>query len=71
MDRAIGPDRLSLGVEFLNRILEMTVDNYKVACLLELLNTKLSIDQKCSTEIMTAILIGNVYTATITYAWLQ
>ena len=30
-DQAVGPDRLSLGVEFLNRNLEMTVDDYKVA----------------------------------------
>ena len=39
-DRAMGPDRFSLGVEFLNCNLEMTVDNYKVEQLLELLNTE-------------------------------
>ena len=37
--RAVGPVCLSLGVEFLNKDLGMTVDDYKVARLLCLLNT--------------------------------
>ena len=40
IDRVVGPDCLSLGVEFLNHHLEMTVDDYKVQRLLELLNTE-------------------------------
>ena len=38
-DRAVGPIRDSLGVKFLNRNLEITVENYKVERLLELLNS--------------------------------
>ena len=30
-DQAVGPDWLSLGIEFLNRNLEMTANDYKVA----------------------------------------
>ena len=40
VDRAVGPDCLRLGVEFLNRNLDMTVNDYKVERLLELLTTK-------------------------------
>ena len=38
--RAVGPVCLCLGVEFLNKDLGMTVDDYKLARLLCLLNTK-------------------------------
>ena len=38
--RAVGPVCLSLGVEFFNKDLGMTVDNYKVERLLCLLNTE-------------------------------
>ena len=67
----MGPDRLSLGVEFLNRNLEMTVDNYKVARLLELLNTEWSSGCKCFTALAAAVLISNVYAATLTCTWLR
>ena len=40
VERAVGPVRLSLGVEFLNQELEMIVEDNKVECLLELLNTR-------------------------------
>ena len=63
---AVGPDILSLGVEFLNRHLEMTVDDYKVECLLELLNTEWSAGKKSFTVLTEAVLIGNVYAATLT-----
>ena len=71
VDRAVGPDRLSLGVEFLNRNLEMTVNNYKVECLLELLNIEWSSGRKSFTVLAAAVLIGNVYTATLTCTWLR
>ena len=70
-DRAVGPDRLSLGVEFLYHNLEMTVDNYKVAQLLELLNTEWSSGRKYFTALAAAVLTNNVYTATLTYTWLR
>ena len=44
--RAVGPVRLSLGVEFLNKDLGMTVNDYKVARLLYLLNTEWSRGRK-------------------------
>ena len=71
VDRAVRPERLSLGVKFLNRNSEMTVDDYEVAHLLELLNTEWSIGQKGFTTIMAAVFISNVYTAIITCTWLK
>ena len=47
VDRAVGPVRLSLGVEFLNKDLGMTIDDYKVERLLYLLNTKWSRGRRC------------------------
>ena len=44
--RAVGPVRLSLGVEFLNKNLGMTVNDYKVERLLCLLNIEWSRDRK-------------------------
>ena len=38
-DRQVGPIRDSLGVKFLNKHLETTVEDYKVERLLKLLNT--------------------------------
>ena len=70
-DQAVGPNRLSLSVEFLNRNLEMIVDNYKVARLLKLLNTEWSSGRKCFTALAAAVLIGNVYAATLTCTWLR
>ena len=70
-DRVVGPDRLSLGVEFLNCHLEMTVDDYKVKRLLGLLNTEWSSGRKSFTALAVAVLIGNVYAATLTYTWLR
>ena len=70
VDRAVGPDRLSLGVEFLNYNLEMTIDDYKVERLLELLNTEWSSGRKSFTVLAAAVLIGNVYAATLMYTWL-
>ena len=69
--RAVGPVRLSLGVEFLNKGLGMTVDDYKVARLLCLLNTELSTGRKCFQALPAAVLIGNVYAATLTCTWLR
>ena len=71
VDRAVGPEHLSLGFEFLNRNLEMTVDDYKVARLLELLNTEWSTDRKGFTTIIATVLISTVYVATITCTWLR
>ena len=39
VDRAVGPERLSLSIKFLNCNLETTVNDDKVARLLELLTT--------------------------------
>ena len=44
--RAVGPVRLSLGVEFLNKPLAMTIDDYKVERLQYLLNTEWSRGRK-------------------------
>ena len=68
--RAVGPVRLSLGVEFLNKDLGMTVDDYKVERLLCLLNTEWSRGRKSFQALPAAVLIGNVYAATLTCAWL-
>ena len=69
--RAVGPVRLSLGIEFLNRDLSMTVDDYKVARLLELLNTDYSRGGRSSQALLATVIIGNVYTATLTCSWLR
>ena len=70
-DRAVGPDCLSLGVKFLNCHLEMTINDYKVKRLLELLNTEWSSGRKDFTALAVAVLIGNVYAATSTSTWLR
>ena len=69
--RIVGPVCLSLGVEFLNTDLGMTVDGYKVARLLCLLNTKWSRGRKRFQALPAAVLIGNVFAATLTCAWLR
>ena len=71
VDRAVGPVRLSLGVEFLNKGLGMTVDDYKVEHLLCLLNTEWSRGRKCFQALPAAVLIGNVYAAILTCVWLR
>ena len=68
--RAVGPVCLSLGVEFLNKDLGMIVDDYKVARLLCLLNTEWSRGRKSFQALPAAVLIGNVFAATLTCAWL-
>ena len=68
--RAVGPVWLSLGVEFFNQDLGMTVDDYKVARFLELLNTDWSRDRRSFQALPAAVLIGNVYAATLTCSWL-
>ena len=70
VDRAVGPERLSLGVEFLNYNLEMTVVDYKISRLLELLNTEWSTGCKGCTAITDTVLIGKMYAATIICTWL-
>ena len=70
-DCAVGPIRDSLGVRFLNRHLEMTVEDYKVARLLELLNSSWLGGINSFTALMAAVLIGNVYAVTQTCAWLN
>ena len=69
--QAVGPVRLGLGVEFLDKDLGMTVDNYKVARLLCLLNTEWSRGRKRFQALPAAVLIGNVFAATLTCAWLR
>ena len=64
IDRTVGPIRDSLGFRFLNRHLEMTIKDYKVARLLELLNSAWLGDIKGFTALMAAVLIGNMYTVT-------
>ena len=70
-DRAVGPIRDSLGVQFLNRKLEITVEDYKVEWLLELLNSAWLGNIKGSTALVAAVLIGNIYAVTLTCAWLN
>ena len=70
-DRAVGPIRDSLGVQFLNRHLEITVEDYKVERLLELLNSAWLGDIKGFTALQAAVLIGNIYAVTLTCAWLN
>ena len=60
MDSAVGPERLSLSVEFLNCSLEMIINTYKVAHLLKLFKTKWDSDRKGFTTIKVAVLMGNV-----------
>ena len=72
VDRAVGPDCLSLDVEFLNRHLEMTVDDYKVERFLELLDTEWNAGRKNFAVFIAAVIIGNVYTAAaLTCTWLR
>ena len=70
-DRVVGPIRDSLGVRFLNRKLEITVEENKVERLLELLNSAWLGDIKGFTALVAAILIGNIYAVTLTCAWLN
>ena len=58
-------------VLFLNCHLEMTVNDYKVKRLLELLNTEWSAGRISSMVLTGAVLIGNVYTATLICTWLR
>ena len=69
--RVVGPVCLSLGVEFLNKDLGMTVDDYKVVRLLCLLNTEWSRRRKRFQALPAAVLIVNVFVATLTCAWLR
>ena len=69
--RAVGPVCLSLGVEFLNKDLGMIVADYKVERLLCLLNTEWSRGRKSFQVLPAAVLIGNVYAATLTFMWLR
>ena len=69
--RAVGPVCLSLGVKFLNKDLCMTIDDYKIEHLLCLLNTEWSRGRRCFQALLAAVLIGNVYEATLTCAWLR
>ena len=71
MGRAVGPVCLSLGVEFLNKDLGMTVDDYKVVRLLCLLNTEWSRGRKGFQALPAAVLIDNVFAAILTCAWLR
>ena len=48
----------------------MIVGNYKVERLLELLNTDWSKGRRIF-QALAAVLIGNVYAATLTYTWLR
>ena len=59
-DCEVGPIWDSLGVRFLNRKLEMTVKDYKMERLLELLNTAWGSGVKGFTAFMIVVLIGNV-----------
>ena len=70
-NRAVGPIRDSLGVQFLNRKLELTVGDYKVERLLELLNSAWLGDIKGFTALASAVLISNIYAVTLTCAWLN
>ena len=70
-DRVVGPNRLSLGVKFLNYHLEMTVNNNQVEQLLELLNTGWSSGRTGFTALAAAVLIGNIYADTLTCTWLS
>lgn len=67
----MGPVCLSLGVEFLNKDLGMTVDDYKVERLLCLLNTEWSRGRRRFQALPAAVLIGNVFPVTLTCAWLR
>ena len=69
--RAVGPVCLRLRVEFLNKDFGMPVDDYKIARLLCLLNTEWSRGRKRLQALPAAVLIGNVFAATLTYAWLR
>ena len=71
VDRAVEPDFLSLGVKFLDRHIEMTVNDYKVEQLRELLNTEWSAGRKSFTILTAAVLISSVYVATLTCTWLR
>ena len=69
--RAVGLVRFSLGVEFLNRDLSMTVVDYKVGCLLKLLDTEWGSGRRNFQTLPAAVLIGNVYAATLMCLWLR
>ena len=49
-DRPVGPERVSLGIKFINPTLEITVEDYKVEQLLEILNTEWGKGEKALTH---------------------
>ena len=69
--RSVEPVWLTLGVEFLNWDLSITVDGYKVVWLLELLNTEWSRGRRSFEALLAVVLIDNVYTVALTCSWLQ
>ena len=70
-DQPVGPERVSLGIKFINPTLEITVEDYKVEWLLEILNAEWGKGRKSFDALMAAVLVGNVVLATQTCPWLR
>ena len=71
VDRAIGVQRIALGILFLTTTLELTLENYKVLRLLHIIRDVWARKRKGFTAIDAARLIGNVIACVQVCPWLQ
>ena len=71
MDRPIGPFRVSLGIKFKTNRLVLSIENYKVKQVLEILRTTCSKNRKSFTAIKAAVFIGNIVACTHVCPWLR
>ena len=71
VDRAIGTNLVALGILFLTKTLEITVEDYKVQRLLAITQDVWATKRTCFTAIDAARLIGNVIVCVQVCPWLQ
>ena len=71
VDRPVGPSRVSLGIKFKTNRLVLSIEDYKVERVLEILRTTWSKNRKAFTAIQAAVLIGNIVACTQVCPWLR
>jgi hypothetical protein len=71
VDRPIGTQRIALGILFLTKKLELTLEDYKVLRLLDIIKDVWALKRKGFTAIDAARLIGNVIACVQVCPWLQ
>ena len=71
VDRAICIKRVALGILFLTKTLELTIEDYKVQRLLDIIQDVWALKRKSFTAIDAARLIGNVISCVQVCPWMQ